>query len=153
MMVLLPEESTPECARVSAGSGAAGLLLSRDLIFTSKIKGTAAALGYSMMVVGTDSQARSMIETYRPSVVLVDLNAGDLVAPAALISYQKLTGPAAWFVAFGSHVDTKSLGAARAAGCHVVLARSRFAAELPELLGRYFSQPARHDCEANIMIE
>ena len=57
-----------------------GLLLSRDLIFTSKIKGTAAEFGYSMMVADTESQAQSMIETHRPSVVFVDLNAGMLVA-------------------------------------------------------------------------
>ena len=37
---------------------AMGLLLSRDLIFTSKIKGTAAELGYPMMVAGDDSQAQ-----------------------------------------------------------------------------------------------
>jgi DNA-binding NarL/FixJ family response regulator len=144
-MILFPDQSSPQRTGVSAGSGAMGLLLSRDLIFTSKIKGTAAELGYSIMVVGTSSQAHSMIETYRPSVVLVDLNAAELVAPAALVDYQRIAGPDAWFIAFGSHVDAKSLDAARAAGCHVVLPRSRFAAELPQLLRRYFSQPVRHD--------
>ena len=54
-----------------------------------------------------------MIETYRPPVVLVDLNAADLSHPAALIAYQQIAGPDAWFVAFGSHVDIKSLAAAR----------------------------------------
>jgi len=152
-MVILPDESYPERLAISAGSGAIGLLLSRDLIFTSKIKGTAAELGYSMMVVGTDLQAHSMIETYRPSVVLVDLNAGNLVAPAALISYQKLAGPDTWFIAFGSHVDAEGLRAARDAGCHVVLPRSRFAAELPALLRRYFSEPARHDRESHFASE
>jgi AmiR/NasT family two-component response regulator len=153
MMVLLPDESTPERLGLAASSGAIGLLLSRDLIFTSKIRGTAAELGYSIMVVGTDLQARSMIETYRPSVVLVDLNAGDLVTPAAVISYQKLAGPDTWFVAFGSHVDAEGLRAARNAGCHVVLARSRFAAELPALLRRYFSEPARDDREGHFASE
>lgn len=94
-----------------------------------------------------------MIETHRPTVVLVDLNAGDLVASSALLTYQRVAGPNTWFVAFGSHVDVESLKAARAAGCHVVLARSRFAAELPGLLRRYFSQPASHDREANIAQE
>jgi DNA-binding NarL/FixJ family response regulator len=152
-MILSLDQSSPQRPEVSAGSDAMGLLLSRDLIFTSKIKGTAAELGYSMMVVGTSLQAHSMIETYRPSVVLVDLNAAELVAPAALIDYQRNAGPDAWFIAFGSHVDKKSLDAARAAGCHVVLARSRFAAELPELLRRYFSQPARYDREADVASE
>ena len=142
MMVPLPDESNRERVGIPAGPRAIGLLLSRDLIFISKIKGTAAELGYSMMVVGTDVQARSVIETYRPSVVLVDLNAGDLVAPAALMSYQKLAGPNTWFVAFGSHVEAERLREARDAGCQIVLARSRFAAELPILLRRFFSEPA-----------
>jgi hypothetical protein len=122
-----------------------GLLLSHDLIFTSKIKGTATALGYPMTVAGSDSQARSIIETYRPRVVLVDLTAGDLVSPAALVSYQAMTGPDVWFVAFGSHVDIDTLAAAKTAGCHVVLPRSRFSAELPKLMRLYFSEPAKRD--------
>jgi hypothetical protein len=141
-MELLPSEPKPLHPPAPAGSGSTGLLLSRDLIFTSKVKGTAAELGYPMMVAGADSQARSMIEAYRPRVVLVDLNAGELVAPAALIAYQAIAGTNAWFVAFGSHVNVDTLAAARAAGCHDVLPRSRFAAELPELMRRYFSQPA-----------
>jgi hypothetical protein len=150
LMVLLPGESIPVVPSISAGSGAMGLLLCRDLIFTSKIKGTAAELGYPITVAGTDSQAHAMIEAYRPSVVLVDLNAGDVVTPAALIAYQKITGPNVWYVAFGSHIDVERLAAARAAGCHVVLARSRFTAELPELLRRCFSQPPRHDSQAHV---
>jgi DNA-binding NtrC family response regulator len=144
-MELLPGETKPPLPPTPAGSGPVGLLLSRDLIFTSKVKGTAAELGYPMMVAGALSQAKSMIEASRPQVVLVDLTAGELVAPAALVAYQAIAGPDAWFVAFGSHVDVKALAAARAAGCHDVLPRSRFAAELPELMRRYFSQLAtRH---------
>jgi hypothetical protein len=142
VMELVPSQTKPLLPPTPAGSGPSGLLLSRDLIFTSKIKGTAAQLGYPMMVAGGDSQARSMIEAYRPRVVLVDLTAGELVATTALIAYQAIAGPDAWFIAFGSHVDVDALAAARAAGCHDVLPRSRFAAELPELMRRYFSQPA-----------
>ena len=42
------------------------------------------------------------------------------------------------FVAFGSHVDTEALAAAGAAGCDPVLPRSKFSAELPDLIRRYF---------------
>jgi DNA-binding NarL/FixJ family response regulator len=144
-MVVLPDGSAPEIPCVPAESGKAGLLLSQDLIFTTKIKGTAAELGYSMMVASSETQAQSMIEAHRPRVVLIDLNAGALVGPDALIAYQSIAGSNAWFVAFGSHVEVGALNAARAAGCHVVLPRSRFAAELPQLMGRFFSQPPRHD--------
>jgi hypothetical protein len=40
-------------------------------------------------------------------------------------------------VAFGSHVQTERLQAARDAGCTNVLPRSRFSASLPELLQQY----------------
>jgi hypothetical protein len=144
-MIPLSDESNPVLPCTSAGAGMIGLLLSRDLIFTSKIKGTAAELGYSIMVADNNLKAQSMIETHRPAIVLVDLNAGVLVSPAALITYQHIAGPNVWLIAFGSHVEVETLSAAKAAGCHVVLTRSRFAAELPELMRRYFSEPARYD--------
>ena len=153
MMMLLPGEHNTELPYVAAGSGKAGLLLSKDLIFMTKIKRTAAELGYSVLIAGIDSQAVSMIETYRPSVVLIDLSAGGLVAPEALMTYQQMAGSGTWFVAFGSHVNVESLNSAKAAGCHVVLARSRFAAQLPDLLRRYFTQPASHESHGQVGAE
>ena len=85
-----------------------------------------------------------MIETYQPSVVLIDL-----MPPVywslllLLMTYQQIAAPGTWFVAFGPHVDVESLNSARAAGCHVVLARSHFAAQLPDLLRQYFTQPGK----------
>jgi len=118
--------------------GPTGILLSRDLIFTSKVTGTARELGHRVLVAGDVALARSMIERWRPRVVLVDLAAGDLVAPGTLVDLQKLAGAETPFVAFGSHVDTEALAAARAAGCAEVMPRSKFSAELPELIRRYF---------------
>jgi CheY-like chemotaxis protein len=116
----------------------AGLLLSRDLIFKSKVTGTARALGHRVLVAGDVALAAQMIEQWRPKVVFVDLAAGELVSAPALIAFQKTAGPATPFVAFGSHVDTAALAAAEAAGCNPVLPRSKFSAELPELIRRYF---------------
>ena len=42
---------------------------------------------------------------------------------------------AARVIAFGSHVDTELLAAARAAGCDEVMARSAFFSRVRELLG------------------
>ncbi len=91
-------------------------MLSRDLIFTSKVTGTARELGHRVLVAGTSALALAMIEQWKPRVVFVDLAGGDLVAPAALLGYQALAGPATAFVAFGSHVDTQALAAARPRG-------------------------------------
>jgi hypothetical protein len=119
------------------GASPPGILLSRDLIFTTKVTGTARALGQRVLVAGELGLAAAMIEQWKPRVVFVDLAAGDLAQPAALLAFQKLAGGATPFVAFGSHVDTAALDAARAAGCAAVLPRSRFSAELPELIRRY----------------
>ena len=116
----------------------AGLLLSRDLIFTSKITGTARELGYRVFVAGNSWLAIAMIEQRKPKVVFVDLAAGELASPSALAAYQNAT-PGTPFVAFGSHVDTIAMKAASAAGCDPVLPRSRFSAELPELIRKYFA--------------
>jgi len=125
-----------------AEPGPTGLLLCRDLIFTTKVRGTAEALSYRILVASDQSLVMSLIERWHPRVVFVDLTAGEVAAPGALIAYQKLAGPDAWFVAFGPHVEEDALVAAKAAGCQVVMPRSKFSAELPELMRRYFNRPA-----------
>jgi hypothetical protein len=125
----------------------AGIVVGRDLWFTSKVTGTASDLGYRMRVADNPGMVRRLIEELRPPVILVDLTAGDLAAPPALGEYRQLAGPAAWLVAVGPHVDAKSLAAARAAGCQLALPRSKFSADLPALLRRCFGRPADRDEE------
>jgi hypothetical protein len=127
-----------------AEPGPIGLLLCRDLIFTTKVRGTAEELGYQILVASEESLVMSLIERWHPRLVLVDLTAGAVAAPDALIAYQNLAGPDAWFVAFGPHVEADALVAAKAAGCQVVMPRSKFSAELPDLLRRYFNRAAIH---------
>ena len=117
-----------------------GLLLSRDLIFTSKITGTASALGRKVVVAGGVAQALAMIGRDAPKVVFVDLAAGDLVASPALLQYRGVVAEGTPFVAFGSHVDAEALAEAARAGCDPVMPRSRFTAELPALIRRYLGE-------------
>ena len=131
-MIEYPSAPLPE------GTEAAGLLLSRDLIFTSKITGTARELGHRVMVAGNVALASTMIEQWKPKVVFVDLAAGDLVNVPALMSYIKIAPPGTPFVAFGSHVDVAAMEAAKAAGCDPVMPRSKFSNELPNLIRRFF---------------
>jgi CheY-like chemotaxis protein len=111
-----------------------GVLLTRDLIFTSKVAGTARELGYHVAVVGDPAQALLIIEQSQPRVVFVDLAAGDLADAEALMKYKRLAGSNTAIIAFGSHVDTEALARARAAGCTEVMPRSKFSANLPELI-------------------
>ena len=119
-----------------------GLVVGRDLWFTSKATGTASDLGYPMRPAGDPGTVRRLIEECRPRLILVNLTAGDLAAPAALGEYRRLAGPSAWLVAVGPHVNAERLAAARAAGCQLALPRSKFAADLPGLLRRCFDRPA-----------
>src|SRR5690349_6558306 len=100
---------------VPAPSGPGGLLLSRDLIFTVKVTGTARELGHQILTAGNVALATSMIEQWQPRVVILDLAAGDLVSPAAIVAYRRIAPAGMPFVAFGSHVETDRLDAARAA--------------------------------------
>ncbi len=121
---------------MTPADGPSAILLSRDLIFTSKITGTARELGVRMLTAGDESLATSLIEQWKPRSVFVDLAAGPLVRPEALIAYRTIA-PETRFLAFGSHVDVAALDAARDAGCDPVMPRSRFSAELPDLIRRF----------------
>ena len=114
-------------ASMSSECSHTGILLSRDLIFTTKIQGTAKALGYHLEVIGDVLRAKSAIGMLHPHVIFIDLTAGKLSAPDAVSDYVKLAGPDVWLVAFGPHVEEEALAKAKAAGCQVVLPRSKFA--------------------------
>lgn len=120
--------------------GPAGLLLSRDLFFTSKITGTARALGHQVIVAGNAALVSAILAKWSPVVVFVDLAGGNLVDSSALAGYREAAPPGTPFVAFGSHVDTKALADAAASGCDPVMPRSKFTAELPALIRRYFGE-------------
>jgi len=119
-----------------AGGGPVGLLLSRDLIFTTKITSTANALGQRVLVAETTEKAAAAIAQQSPAVVFVDLAAEDLAAPATLTAL-RTSAPETPFIAFGSHVDTAALAAASDAGCDDVMPRSKFTNLLPDLIRRY----------------
>ena len=110
----------------------AGLLLCDDLIFTSRITGTAKALG---LVVSAARDVPGLLRMARqspPTCVLLDLQflGLDLVA---LLAELRALGPMR-VVGYGSHVDAATLHAARVAGCDPVLPRSKFVEELPAAL-------------------
>ena len=108
-----------------------GILLSQDLLFTSKITGTARELGYVVSIVVNKTSAMEAIRAHPVAVVFLDLTAGGLTAPEAIRSYREIAGQETVLVAFGPHVDVDTLDAARQAGCDIVMPRSQFSAQLP----------------------
>jgi CheY-like chemotaxis protein len=105
-----------------------GLLLSDDLIFTSRIAGTARALGLGLRVARSAEALLELARQQPPACVIVDLANPGLVI-ADLVAALRASGSPR-VVAYGSHVDTETLRAARAAGCDTVLPRSKFVEDL-----------------------
>jgi DNA-binding NarL/FixJ family response regulator len=115
-----------------------GLLLSDDLLFTSRITGTARDLGLAVKVARTPAALESLAQTHAPRCVILNLSNPGLVVEDT-VGRLREASPAVFVVAYGSHVDTATLRAARAAGCDVVLPRSRFVEDLPRLLPCWFA--------------
>jgi CheY-like chemotaxis protein len=109
-----------------------GLLLCRDLMFTSKVTGTAAALGLRIETVGSVEGMQSRAGQTRPGAIFLDLNCPDFQPQDVINALAGLPRPQ--IIAFGSHVDVDRLESARVAGCDLVLPRSKFSSTLPDLL-------------------
>jgi CheY-like chemotaxis protein len=117
------------------GTAMIGYVLSDDLIFASRIIGTARAVGLDMQVARSQEQLGNLVATQMPQCLLVDLQNPGL-AIADLIS--ALPQPRPFVVGYGSHVDAASLHTARDAGCDLVLPRSKFVEELARSLPEWF---------------
>ena len=100
-----------------------GVILCDDLIFTSKVSGTARAHGMAVVPAKTTEAALAHANVVRATVVLIDLQNAGLDLTSFLTALRSLD-PVPRIVAFGSHVDAKSLKAARSAGCDFVMPRS-----------------------------
>jgi CheY-like chemotaxis protein len=130
----LPPVTGPQRA-AGPGDAAAPFIvaLETDLFFSVRISDVAAAYGARAEIV-TDAPALWEAIDCWPVLALIDLAAApgweDVVRRAKNLPH---TRPIP-IIAYGSHVDTEALQAARAAGCDHAWARSRFMAELPNLL-------------------
>jgi CheY-like chemotaxis protein len=118
------------------------LLLSDDLIFTSRITGTARDLGVSMKTARSADVLHTLARQQSPQGVIVDLANPGLVITDLIAALQRDCTPMPQIVAYGSHVDTATLKRAREAGCDLVLPRSKFVEDLPGKL-REWVEPRR----------
>jgi DNA-binding NarL/FixJ family response regulator len=117
-----------------------GYLLSDDLIFASRISGTAHDLGFRVIALRSADDLRDAVHAHCPRCVIVDLANPGLVI-ADLMKNLAHVAPRPFVVAYGSHVDAKTLQAARDAGCDVVWPRSKFVAELAAAIPHWFGKP------------
>lgn len=123
-----------------------GLLLSDDLIFSSKVTGTARAQG---LVVKVHRTADSLLQAARatpPPSILLDLHYPGLDAPGLITQLAGCT-PRPRLVGYGSHVDAAGLQAARQAGCDLVMPRSQFVKLLERDLASWLTPRDHADSE------
>lgn len=117
-----------------------GLLLSDDLIFTSRVTATARDLGLAVKAARTADGIIQLAGKQAPRCVIVDLANPGLVLPDLLARLAETCQPMPRVVAYGSHVDTDTLRAAREAGCDPVWPRSKFVEELSGALPSWFQE-------------
>jgi CheY-like chemotaxis protein len=120
---------------------ATGLLLSDDLIFTSRITGTGRDLGLAVRPARTPDALVALARQEAPGGVLVDLGFPGLDVPDLVRRLREACPAMPRLVAYGAHVDAAGLRAARQDGCDVVLPRSAFVEQLPSQLAEWLSAP------------
>ena len=112
------------------------LLLTGDLMFVTKFNAAAQRAGVTAEV------AMSLDDLWTKaagdvSLVAIDLTMRRLDIAAVVARLRELPAPPKTLLAFGPHVQTEALDAARVAGCDLVLPRSQFDGHLDDLLRRY----------------
>jgi CheY-like chemotaxis protein len=106
-----------------------------DLLFASRLRTTAAAIGGEIVIARTADDAVAQARRSRPARVILDLNSPSVDAPALIRRFRAEPALAALrLVGFAAHVRTEAIAAAREAGVDEVLARSAFISRLPDLL-------------------
>ncbi len=108
----------------------AGLMLSDDLIFFSRVLGAARAAGLSVRMVRSAADLLGAARATPPAGVILDVHNDGLDLPALLAGLKEACPSMPRVIAYGSHVEAAVLRAARQAGCDWVMPRSQFVEEL-----------------------
>lgn len=118
----------------------------RDLFFAVRIRDTLRPRGYQVEVAKSADALRQALAAAGdpPALIIIDLAfvASD---PPRLIADLKAEASTARIpiLAFGSHLDHASRAAAKAAGADRVVANSKLAEDLPDLVSRYARRSGR----------
>jgi CheY-like chemotaxis protein len=116
-----------------------GVLLSDDLLFTSRIAGVARDLGLLVRPARSLETLTTLLQEQNPSCIIVDLAHPGLCITDLMEHLRTSSTAMPRVVAYGSHVDTATLRAAKEAGCAVVLPRSKFVEELPRAMAEWMA--------------
>jgi CheY-like chemotaxis protein len=110
------------------------LLLTNDLMASSRAAGTARQSGTTLHTVANSVAALQQLQEAAYSLAIVDLTTvGSAIG--ALVEDLKRIQPELSIMAYGPHVQEHLLEAARSAGCDRVLTRGQFHAQMTEIIG------------------
>jgi PleD family two-component response regulator len=113
------------------------LAVLEDLFFTVKINETAKRAGMPIEFVKSEHDALERAKS-RPALIIIDLNCHS-VHPLKLVQKLKAEDDTKSITLIGylSHVQGELKQQAQEAGCNMVLARSAFSQNLPQILKRH----------------
>ena len=113
------------------------VLLSRDLMLSSKLEGVARAIGQSLKCVASGETIRENTEGCR--VIVVDLELPELEIAALVEDAKSHAQENIQVIAYAPHVRTEKLAAAREAGCDLVVSRGQMMSDAESILRRFLS--------------
>lgn len=118
--------------------------LAPDLFFATRFADVITRQGGRAVIVDTPDAWMEAVDRHFPVLALLDLNVpGDWRSAIARCKLRPHTRQVPIY-AFGSHVETETLAAARRAGADHAWARSKLMEELPGLVARSVSPPVRY---------
>jgi len=110
------------------------VLLSNDLMVVSRVTSAAATSNADVRAAGNTAAAFAMHVERPANLVVVDLGLPALELAELVTNLKANDERAVQVVAFGPHVHTERLAAARQAGCDSVLSRGQFFAQVDSIL-------------------
>ncbi len=116
------------------------LLLCDDLLFASRVTGTAQDLGWAVKAVRRREDLLPEVHREKSPCVILDLSFPDLRLEELVKELSQATTPPPRLAAFGPHVDVEALERARQAGCNPVLPRSALLRDLSRCLPAWLAQ-------------
>ena len=113
------------------------VLLTRDLLFSSRVRSAAETSGIRLTMAEDLSQLAQALRDGGDALVLIDLAQPGLDVENVVAAVRQLAPPPGAIVAFGPHVQEDLLRRAREAGCDEVLTRGEFNKRMAAVLGKY----------------
>lgn len=137
--------STPAQDAAPAASRPPVLALVADLLFATHIADVIRAQGGEPLLAGSAGELRQGLERW-PVLILIDVHAlpAEQWQPEVRRAKSLPQSKAIPIVAFGSHLDTAALRAARQVGCDHAWARSRFVEQLPQVVAQAIDPPVEY---------